>query len=136
MIILTGIPLAHREKASIQSELQDVRKPQDIFAVIATTAERSFEMKIIIFYFDGCPYCRNAKLALEDLLGENPEYSKVDLEWVNEKKDPERSRQYDYYYVPTIFVGEEKVYEAHPGDDYAFIKKNVKAALDKAMAGA
>jgi len=109
---------------------------QAVCVVIATTLERSFEMKIIIFYFDGCPYCRNAKLALDELLRENPAYGKLDIEWVNEKKEADRSKQYDYYYDPTIFVGEHKLYEAHPGDDYAFIKKNVKAALDSALAQA
>ena len=36
----------------------------------------------------------------------------------------------NYYYVPTIFYEEKKLYEASPKEDYAACKKNVKAALD------
>ncbi|MBR0161114.1 MAG: hypothetical protein IJQ02_07540 [Oscillospiraceae bacterium] len=35
-----------------------------------------------------------------------------------------------HYYVPTIYAGAEKLYEAHPGDDYVKIKAEVKKALD------
>lgn len=86
--------------------------------------------KTIIFYLENCPYCRNAKKALKELTEENPDYGKVELEWIEESKQPELAAQYDYYYVPTIFDGDKKLYEAHPSEDYAACKKNMKAALD------
>ena len=39
----------------------------------------------------------------------------------------------DYYYVPTIYMGGRKLYEAHPSDDYDKIRRSVKAALDEAL---
>ena len=39
-----------------------------------------------------------------------------------------------YYYVPSMFIGTEKLYEAQPGQSYDEIKSHVKAALDAAMA--
>ena len=35
-----------------------------------------------------------------------------------------------HYYVPTICVGAEKLYETHPGDECETIKAEVKKALD------
>ena len=85
---------------------------------------------LTVFYMEGCPYCRNAKKALEELIAEKPAYKEIPVEWVDENKHPERTEGRDYYYVPTIFSGEEKLYEAHPGDDYAFIHEQVKKALE------
>ncbi len=90
-------------------------------------------MQATIFYMEGCPYCRNAKRALEELVREKPEYAGAKVEWVNEEVYPERTNGYDYYYVPSIFIGKEKLYEAHPGDDYEKIRENVRAALEKAI---
>ena len=87
-------------------------------------------MKAVIFYMDGCPYCRKAKQALGELVRENPEYGKVEIEWINETTDPEKTEGYDYYYVPTVFSGRTKLYEAHPGDDYEKIRSGIKGALD------
>lgn len=87
-------------------------------------------MKGIVFFIDGCPYCRNARKALADLIAENPDYGKAEIEWVNEEMQPERTKGFDYYYVPTFFIGEQKVYEASPGDDYEKIRGNIKRGLD------
>lgn len=86
--------------------------------------------KITLFYLQNCPYCHNAKKALEELIKENPEYSEISVEWIEESQQPELAEQYDYYYVPAIFLGNMKLYEANPSEDYAACKKNVQAALD------
>ena len=88
---------------------------------------------LTVFYMEGCPYCRNARRALEELIAEKPAYKGIPVEWVDENKHPERTEGRDYYYVPTFFFGEEKLYEAHPGDDYAFIHEQVKKALEYAL---
>ena len=88
---------------------------------------------LTIFYMEGCPYCRNAKKALEELVSDRPEYQTISVEWVDENKYPERTEGRDYYYVPTIFCGYEKLYEAHPRDDYAFIQDQVRKALEYAL---
>ena len=86
--------------------------------------------KLTVFYLDGCPYCRNARRAFEELAGENGAYSGVDVEWVEENQRPEIVKGHEYYYVPTIYAGERKLYEAHPGESYDECKAKVKAALD------
>ena len=86
--------------------------------------------KIILFHLADCPYCHNAKRALEELGRENPAYKKIPIEWIEEQERPDVSAQYDYYYVPTIFVGEKKMYEAHPGESYAECKENIRRVLE------
>lgn len=89
--------------------------------------------KIMLFYLEDCPYCHYARRALTELIKEKPEYGEIHVEWIEESKRPEVAEQYDYYYVPTIFDGDKKLYEAHPSEDYAACKANVKAALDAVL---
>ena len=67
---------------------------------------------------------------MDELCEENPAYRDIAVEWIEEQRESEAASRYtDYYYVPTIYAGGEKLYEAHPGDDYDTIKAEVKAAL-------
>lgn len=86
--------------------------------------------KITLFYLEDCPYCKYAKRAVKELGEENPAYKNVDIDWVEESRKPEISEQYDYYYVPTVFCGKEKLYEANPSEKYEDCKRNIKKALD------
>lgn len=86
--------------------------------------------KVILFHLEHCPYCHNAKRALAELIKEEPGYGEVEIEWIEESEQAELAAQYDYYYVPTIFDGDKKLYEAHPGESYDECRKNLKAALD------
>jgi len=81
----------------------------------------------------GCPYCVSARRASEKLQKENKEYEKVEVEWIDENKVKDFPSWCDYYYVPTIFLGQNKLFEAHPGDSDEKIYKNVKDAFDKAL---
>lgn len=83
-----------------------------------------------IFYFPTCPYCIKAKRAVEELKEENPVYRTIEINWVNEHKDVALAEQYDYYYVPTVFYGEEKLYEASPSHSYEDIRENIRRAFD------
>ena len=89
--------------------------------------------KIKMFYLQGCPYCKNAFKAIEELVGENPEYKGIEIEKVEETEGEAEASKYDYYYVPTMFIGDEKVYEASPSQDFDSIKASVKGAFDKAL---
>ena len=84
---------------------------------------------VTIFYLEGCPYCRNARRALASLLEEKPAYAGIEVRWVEESREKETAEQYDYYYVPSVFAGEKKLYEAHPSEDYDAIRKKLDAAL-------
>ena len=91
----------------------------------------SAEKKLTILHLDHCPYCHKARRALGELCEENPAYRGVAVEWIEEERESEAASRYtDYYYVPTIYTGALKLYEAHPGDGYEKIKAEVKKALD------
>lgn len=87
--------------------------------------------KITVLHLDDCPYCHNAKRAMEDLRATNPDYAKLIIEWIEESRQPELATAYakDYYYVPSVFVDGEKIYEAHPGESY----EECYAAVEKAF---
>ena len=70
--------------------------------------------KLTVFYLTHCPYCRKAKEALRELTEQVPGYSDVEIEWIEESEHPEIADRYDYYRVPSFFLGEEKLYEAKP----------------------
>ena len=91
--------------------------------------------KITLFYLEDCPYCHYAKRAVKELKAENAAYNDIVIDWVEESVHPEISQQYDYYYVPTIFQGNKKLYEAHPSEKYDDCKRNVKKAFDVILNG-
>lgn len=89
--------------------------------------------KLTIFHLEHCPYCHNAKRALQELLQENPAYGAIELEWIEESRQAELANSFDYYYVPTVYAGRDKLYEARPGESYADCKANLRRALDAAL---
>ena len=89
--------------------------------------------KITLFYLTDCPYCRNARRALEELKKENPAYDEITIDWIEESEQPELAEKYDYYYVPTMYVEGRKLYEAKPSECYEMCKENVKAVLDAVL---
>lgn len=90
--------------------------------------------KITLFYLESCPYCRNALTALDALRKENPDYAVVEIDMIEESRQPEIAERYDCYRVPTIYAGDKKLYEAKVFDSFDVIKSNVQAALDTALA--
>ena len=56
------------------------------------------------------------------------------MDWVEESERPEVAERYDYYSVPTMFIGSEKLYEAHKGEGYEECKANVKRVFEAALA--
>ena len=64
--------------------------------------------KVTCFYLPSCPYCRQATVCLNELIAENPEYGKVEFEYINEMEDPEIADQYDYQANPSMFIGKER----------------------------
>ena len=91
--------------------------------------------KLTMFYLPGCPYCRKANQALDLLMAENPVYRQVEIEKIDESARPDVAEAYDYFRVPTFFAGGDKLYEAHPAEDYPEIEAGVRAALDGALRG-
>lgn len=89
--------------------------------------------KITLFYLTNCPYCHDASRALAELCQENPAYTAISVDWIEESQQAELASQYDYYYVPSIFADDKKLYEAKPSENYTSIKKNVKEALEAVL---
>ena len=87
--------------------------------------------KITVLHLDSCPYCHNAKRAMEELTAATPEYARIDVEWIEESRQPELAKPYakDYYYVPSIFIEGKKLYEAHPGESYEECRDAVERAF-------
>ena len=96
--------------------------------------EKHSAKKVTFFYLPGCPYCRNANLAIEELIQENPAFGSVEIERINEQNPPEGISGYNYYYVPSMFIGKEKIYEANPAQTYEDIKESVRTVFEKALA--
>ena len=90
--------------------------------------------KITMFYLDDCGYCAKARQALDELYAENPAYRQVELEKIEESRQPELAEQYDYYAVPSFFDGKEKLFEAHLFMSYEAIRDEVRKVLDYALA--
>ena len=88
--------------------------------------------KITEFYLTGSPYCVKAVRALTELIADHPEYGQIESEKIEEEMHPELSKQYDYWYVPTFFIGKDKLYEAKPGQTYEEVRENVRSVLDHA----
>ncbi len=89
--------------------------------------------KLTIFYLDGCPYCRNAMRAVQELDAELPGFSSDQIKWIEERRNADIANQYDYYNVPTVFLDNQKLYECSPSDDYDTIKSQMECAIKKAF---
>jgi len=83
---------------------------------------------VFMFITDWCPYCKQAYSIMEDLKNTNPQYAHIDVEIIDEERQPEIAKQYDYYYVPTYFVNGVKVHEGVPSKD--IIRKVFEAACE------
>lgn len=90
---------------------------------------------ITMFYLDDCGYCHKAHRAMEELFEINPKYKELSIRKVEESKEPALADQYDYWSVPTFYVGDQKMFEAHIGMAYEDIYEKVKEVLDAAVAG-
>ncbi len=89
--------------------------------------------KLTVFYLEHCPYCAKARRALEALAAEKPDYARAELEWIEESRRPEVANRYDYYNVPSVYLGEKKLWECSPADGYEDIARHLRAALDEAL---
>jgi len=67
--------------------------------------------KITMFTMDSCPYCKQAHKWMKEVFEAYPQYAEIPLTIIDEAKHPEIAEKYDYYYVPTYYIGSEKVHE-------------------------
>ena len=83
--------------------------------------------EVKIFMFAGCPHCAKAGEMVKKLKETNMDYASVPIDVIDEKLKPAEADKYDYYYVPTFFVGGVKLHEGVPTEEA--VEKVLKAAL-------
>lgn len=83
--------------------------------------------KIRMFVAVWCPHCTNAKGWLSELLDENSSYRNLPIELIDIDKDKDKLVGVNFYYVPTFYLDEEKVFEGVPS------KESVRKVLDAAL---
>lgn len=87
--------------------------------------------KITMIKIEGCPYCAAAYRAIEEV---KKDYPPVELEVIDENTQPKLAERFsDYYYVPSMYVGGKKIYEAQPGEIYEDCLANVKRVFEAAL---
>lgn len=64
-----------------------------------------------MFILENCPHCKRAIAWIEELKKENVSYQNIQIEMIDEQVNSELADQYDYYYVPAIFDGDNKLHE-------------------------
>ena len=64
---------------------------------------------------------------MDRLIAEDPEYAAVEIEKIDELVYPDVAGRYDYYYVPTYYVGAEKLHEG------AASEKAIRRVFDTAL---
>ena len=89
--------------------------------------------EIEIFYLTGCPYCAIARRAVAALADQAPRYAALSLRWLEERENAALADSRDYYYVPALYCGGEKLWEASPSDNYDSVYAHIRDAFDRAL---
>ena len=82
--------------------------------------------RITLFYLENCPFCKKAMAAIDELKKQE-RYKDIEIEMIEESKQPEVADKYDYYYVPTFYIDGRKVHEG------GIFPDEVKAVLEQAL---
>ncbi len=72
---------------------------------------------ITMFIMASCPHCQKATRFMEELMKETPRYKDIPLKVIDENLDPDTAGRYDYYFVPTYYVEQDKVHEGAAAKD-------------------
>lgn len=88
-------------------------------------------MKIKMIILEHCPYCKRARRLIGEMKAQNPELEKFEFEEIDETKAGDSLQGLSYYYVPSFFYGEEKLYEAAPGDEDDIMTGKLEAMFDR-----
>ena len=81
---------------------------------------------IKLFYLRNCPFCKKAFAYMENLKQQEV-YKPIEVELIEESEQADLAAQYDYYYVPTFYINEEKVHEG------GIFENEVEAIFKKAL---
>ena len=90
--------------------------------------------KVTYFHMDSCPYCRQADEVIAELIAEHPDWAAVEFEKIDENVHPEIADRYDYYANPSMFIGQEKIYESHLFETKKECRRHVEEVFRRALA--
>jgi len=68
-------------------------------------------MKLTLFILHDCPFCKRALQYIKELKEEHPEYKTIELDIIDEQEQKALADSFDYYYVPTFYLGKKKLHE-------------------------
>jgi len=68
-------------------------------------------MKLTLFILRDCPFCKRALKYIDELKEEHPEFKSIELDIIDEQEQKALADSYDYYYVPTFYLGGKKLHE-------------------------
>ncbi len=85
---------------------------------------------ITMFMMKTCPHCMRALAWMDEVKRDHPEYQALQITMIDEGEQPELAAKYDYYYVPTFYVGDQK---AHEG---AASREIIESVFARALSGA
>ena len=83
--------------------------------------------ELTMFIQKTCPHCLLAKKYIAQLYMEDPRYASLQIREIDEREQSALADSYDYWYVPSFFLGKAKLHEGHA--EYADVKKVLDAAL-------
>lgn len=83
--------------------------------------------ELTLFYLQGCAHCKAARAYMKELRAENPEYAQIPIRKVEERFHKKEADRYDYFYVPSFFIGDEKIAEG------SIDKEGVRAVFEAAL---
>ena len=78
---------------------------------------------------DLCPHCKAALGWMDELCAQDAAYRSIEVEKIEERQNPEIADKYDYYYVPSYYIDEEKVHEGVAS--FEIVKRVFDAALER-----
>lgn len=83
--------------------------------------------ELTFFLLPSCPHCRLAQSFVDKLQKENPAYAEIPMRKVDESREVALANSYNYFYVPSFFIGKKKLFEGHMEEG------DVRAVLDAAL---
>ena len=72
-------------------------------------------------------HCHRADRLIQELVSEDPKYAAIKFHRVEESEEAALADSYDYWYVPCLYLGREKLMEGVPS------KEKIRAAMDRAL---
>ena len=67
--------------------------------------------KITMFTMQSCPYCKNARKWMNEILESDVRYREIPMTIIDEVEEPEVAAKFDYYFVPTYYIDDKKIHE-------------------------